>query len=117
MGQAVEGIYLFRLAGATHHQEGASKLKGKAPWEILAVHQPNNAHDKNAIAILVGGELTGYVPAQLAPLMLPQLISAGDKQHTHGSVGTVVRTFQLGRSVVGGDVIVVANGYGLTLER
>jgi hypothetical protein len=52
-----------------------------------------------------------------APLMLPQLISAGDKQHTHGSVGTVVRTFQLGRSVVGGDVIVVANGYGLTLER
>jgi hypothetical protein len=116
MGQAVEGIYLFRLAGATHH-EGANNLKGDAPREVLAIHQPDNAHDKNAIAILVGGELTGFVPARLAPLMLPYLISADDKQHTHGSVGTVVRTFQLDQSVVGGDVIVVANGYGLTLER
>jgi hypothetical protein len=71
-GQIVEGIFYFRLAGATHHR-GADKLDGDATSQVLLLHQPDNPHDPNAIEVLDqhGGEPAGFVPAALAPKMLP----------------------------------------------
>lgn len=106
---AIEGVFYFRLAGATH-SKAAKDLDGYSGQEILAVHEPTNPHDHNAIQILLGSERVGYVPAELAPMMLPYLLTV---KSSRVSQGMVAKTFHKRGQVVGAELLLVAAGYGL----
>ena len=113
-GPTIEGLFYFRLAGATHHKDSKS-LDGDLGQEILVVHEPTNPHDHNAIQIFFQSQPVGYVPAQLAPKMLSYLVPVNTKgTHSKISQGMVVKTFHKRGQVVGAELLVVASGYGLT---
>ena len=118
-GEVAEGIFYFRIAGATHHR-AADKLDGDTFSQVLLRHRPDNAHDPNAIEILnqSGGEVIGFVPAKLAPHMLPALITVtSNGETTTGSVGLVAKTFLRGGRVIGGEVLVIGKGYELQVTE
>lgn len=112
-GPVIEGLYYFRLAGATFHK-GANRLDGNLGQEILVVHEPTNPHDPNAIQVLFDSEIVGYVPAELAKRMIDSLTTAKfNGKNFKGSQGMVTKTFHKRGRVVAAELLVVANGYGV----
>jgi|NGEPerStandDraft_6_1074524.scaffolds.fasta_scaffold113973_2 hypothetical protein len=119
LGEVTEGIFYFRLAGATHHR-AADELDGDAFSQVLLRHRPDNPHDPNAIEILNqhGMEVVGFVPAKLAPKMIPGLMTITDHgETTTGTMGIVVKTFQRGGRVIGGEIISGVHGYEIQITK
>ena len=99
-GEVAEGVFCFRIAGATHHR-AADELDGETVVEVLLRHRPDNPKDPNAIEILSmhGMKVIGFVPAKLAPKMIPVLLTITvDGETTVGTMGLVVKTFDARRS-------------------
>ena len=48
----------------------------RGPREGSLIREPDNEHDANAVAVFIGGEIIGHVPAFLARDLAP-LIDAG----------------------------------------
>jgi hypothetical protein len=118
-GEVAEGTFYFRIAGATHHK-AADELDGDAFSQVLLRHQPDNPHDPNAIEILNqhGMGIVGFVPAKLAPRMLPALMTiTANGETTTGTMGLVAKTFLRGGRVVGGEVLVATKGYKLQVTK
>ena len=118
-GEVGNGIFYFRIAGATYHP-AANELDGDAFSEVLLRHRPDNPHDPNAIEILNqhGMGLVGYVPAKLAPKMLPALMTITANGHTTtGTMGLVAKTFIKEGRVVGGEVLVATEGIQLQVTK
>lgn len=113
-GPVIEGLFYFRLAGATHHKD-VNQLDGDLGQQIFVMQEPKNPQDPDAIQVFHQGNLVGYVPAKLAPTMLPHLIPTKVLDgHNRGSMGMIVKTFHKRGRVVGAELLVVAHGYGIT---
>jgi hypothetical protein len=62
------------VAGAGfHHAVGDAAAPGR-PLELR--RDPTNEHDSNAIEVLAGGELIGFVPRELAEELAPEIDAA-----------------------------------------
>jgi hypothetical protein len=72
---AERGLRVANLAGAARHHAAALACDGAAPGSPLRLRRdPANAHDPNAIQVLVaGGEQAGWVPRELAAELAPRL--------------------------------------------
>jgi len=98
----------------------ADELDGDAFSQVLLHHRPDNPYDPNAIEILNqhGGEVIGFVPARLAPKMIPALLTITDHGvTTTGTTGVVVKTFQRGGRVIGGEIISGVHGYEIQITK
>jgi hypothetical protein len=68
---AARGLRVASVAGAGFHHEIGDDA---APGRPLGLRRdPANEHDANAIEVLAGGELIGFVPRELAEELAPQL--------------------------------------------
>ena len=68
---AARGLRVATVAGAgRHHDVGDAAAPGQ-PLELR--RDPANEHDANAIMVLAGGELIGFVPRELAEELAPEL--------------------------------------------
>ena len=54
------------VVGARYHGAEGVCLRLRPGDEVDLVREPENAHDANAIRVGHGGELLGYLPAELA---------------------------------------------------
>jgi hypothetical protein len=75
-----QGRASLNVAGESHYQDHLWRIVGgrqtnRITHNVVAilVPEPKNLYDPNAIAILINGEIAGYVPAHLATLFLPGL--------------------------------------------
>jgi hypothetical protein len=66
-----DGNYSFNIVGESHYQDaliaiaGAKEEKSKRfKCEAFIVHEPNNPHDKNACAVVIGDQRVGYLSKQ-----------------------------------------------------
>jgi hypothetical protein len=70
---AARGLRVAAVAGVRHHAEALAG-EAAAPGEALELRRdPANEHDPNAIMVLAGGELIGFVPRELAAELAPEL--------------------------------------------
>ena len=61
------GLRVAGVAGAARHHAEALERDEAAPGQPLELRRdPGNEHDANAIMVLAGGELIGFVPRELA---------------------------------------------------
>jgi hypothetical protein len=68
---AARGLRVASVAGAgLHHEIGDAAAPGRA---LELRRDPGTEHDANAIEVLAGGELIGFVPRELAEELAPQL--------------------------------------------
>ena len=68
---AARGLRVASVAGAGfHHTIGDAAAPGRA---LELRRDPANEHDANAIEVLAGGDLIGFVPRELAQELAPQL--------------------------------------------
>jgi HIRAN domain-containing protein len=66
---AARGIHVVSVAGVRYRPEAPAE-----PGDPLELHRdPANEHDPNAIEVLAGGELIGFVPRELAAELAPEL--------------------------------------------
>jgi hypothetical protein len=66
---AARGILVTSVAGVRHRPEAPA-----APGQALELRRdPGNEHDANAIEVLAGGEVVGFVPRELAAELAPEL--------------------------------------------
>ena len=71
---AARGLKVTSVAGAASHHAEALERAPAAPGAPLELRRdPHNEHDANAIAVLAGGELIGFVPREPAAELAPQL--------------------------------------------
>jgi hypothetical protein len=69
---AARGLRVAGVAGAGRHH--AEALAGVAPRAALALRRdPDNPHDPNAIQVHAGGAQIGWVPAEIAAELAPDL--------------------------------------------
>lgn len=67
----------LRVVGASHHLKDNEPIEA---WTFQLVREPNNRHDKNAIAVLlVDGRKIGYVSTKQAEIYTPLLDRLGSK--------------------------------------
>jgi hypothetical protein len=66
---AARGIHVVSVAGVRYRPE--APVEPGQPLELQ--RDPKNEHDANAIMVLAGGELIGFVPRELAAELAPQL--------------------------------------------
>jgi hypothetical protein len=70
---AARGLHVTSVAGARHRAE-ALAADAAAPGRPLGLERdPANEHDPNAIMVLAGGELIGFVPRELAAELAPEI--------------------------------------------
>jgi hypothetical protein len=70
---AARGLRVVSVAGARHHRDALS-TGAAAPGRPLTLRRDHeNSHDRNAIMVLAGGELIGFVPRELAAELAPEL--------------------------------------------
>ena len=63
------GLRVVSVAGVRHRPEAPAD-----PGQALALRRdPGNEHDANAIEVLAGGEVVGFVPRELAAELAPEL--------------------------------------------
>ena len=68
------GLRVAGVAGAARHHAEALESDDAAPGRPLELRRdPGNEHDPNAIMVLAGGELIGFVPRELAAELAPEL--------------------------------------------
>jgi hypothetical protein len=66
---AARGIHVVSVAGVRYRPDAAV-----GPGDPLQLRRdPANEHDPNAIEVLAGGELVGFVPRELAAELAPEL--------------------------------------------
>jgi hypothetical protein len=71
---AARGLRVASVAGAGRHHGEALASDDAAPGRPLALRRdPGNEHDPNAIMVLAGGELIGFVPRELAAELAGEL--------------------------------------------
>jgi HIRAN domain len=71
---AARGLRVASVAGAAAHHARALAGEAAAPGRPLELRRdPANEHDPNAIMVLAGGELIGFVPRDLAAELAPEL--------------------------------------------
>jgi HIRAN domain len=71
---AARGLRVASVAGAAAHHAQALAGEAAAPGRPLELRRdPANEHDPNAIMVLAGGELIGFVPRELAAELAPEL--------------------------------------------
>jgi HIRAN domain len=71
---AARGLRVAGVAGAGRHHAEALESEHAAPGRRLELRRdPANEHDANAIMVLAGGELIGFVPRELAAELAPEL--------------------------------------------
>jgi hypothetical protein len=77
---AERGLRVAGVAGAARHHAKALASDEAAPGRPLQLRRdPANAHDPNAIQVLLpGGEQAGWVPRELAAELAPRL-DAGER--------------------------------------
>jgi hypothetical protein len=77
---AERGLRVAGVAGAARHHAGALAADAAAPGQPLLLRRdPGNAHDPNAIQVLLAtGEQAGWVPRELAAELAPRL-DAGER--------------------------------------
>jgi hypothetical protein len=67
------GMHVTAVAGA-HHRAEALDAAAAGPGEPLALRRdPGNEHDPNAIEVLAGGVVIGFVPRDLAGALASEL--------------------------------------------
>ncbi|HEX5780596.1 MAG TPA: HIRAN domain-containing protein [Solirubrobacteraceae bacterium] len=63
------GLRVVSVAGVRHRPEAPAE-----PGQALELRRdPGNEHDANAIEVLAGGEVVGFVPRELAAELAPEL--------------------------------------------
>jgi hypothetical protein len=74
----IEGDDLVRAVGVSHYQPALLEIAGAAPGaevrvprRAALVPQPDNPHDRNAVAVEVGGRLVGYLARDDAAVWQP----------------------------------------------
>jgi hypothetical protein len=68
------GLRVAGVAGAARHHERALNADAAAPGQPLELRRdPANEHDPNAIMVLAGGDLVGFVPRELAAELAGEL--------------------------------------------
>lgn len=66
------------IVGSKHHPGALDLLATLADDAVLTLlRQPDNPHDRNAIAVLSGLVMLGFVPAFLARAVAPLMDNAG----------------------------------------
>jgi HIRAN domain len=66
---AARGLKVVSVAGVRHRPEAPA-----SPGQPLELRRdPGNEHDANAIEVLAGGEVVGFVPRELAAELAPEL--------------------------------------------
>jgi hypothetical protein len=71
---AARGLRVASVAGAARHHAEALEHDAAAPGRPLELRRdPANEHDPNAIMVLAGGELVGFVPRELAAELAGEL--------------------------------------------
>ena len=67
------GLHVVAVAGAQHRAEALATARAEpgAPLELR--RDPSNAHDPNAIEVLAGGVVIGFVPRDLATALAMEL--------------------------------------------
>jgi very-short-patch-repair endonuclease len=75
-----------RVAGAAHYQDVLACLRSYAPQGLtIALYpEPDNQHDRNAVAVIAAGWVIGYLSRNYAAIWQPVLLS----QHASGYVVT-----------------------------
>jgi hypothetical protein len=74
---AARGLRVATVAGAARHHADALERDAAAPGRPLELRRdPDNEHDPNAIMVLAGGELIGFVPRELAAELAGELDAA-----------------------------------------
>jgi hypothetical protein len=62
------GRELVNVAGESHYQDALRAIAGDAGGQVrlereaTLVPEPDNPHDANAVKVLIGGRLVGYLP-------------------------------------------------------
>ena len=68
------GLQVASVAGAARHHAQALETEAAAPGRPLELRRdPGNEHDPNAIMVLAGGEVIGFVPRELAAKLAGEL--------------------------------------------
>ncbi|MFD0274654.1 HIRAN domain-containing protein [Kitasatospora sp. NPDC127111] len=72
------GFFRQNVAGESYHDVELRRIVGPEPaGEKLMVaelrREPRNPHDRNAIRVLIDGNLVGYIPREEAPAYQPEL--------------------------------------------
>ena len=72
-----------KIAGVFMYPEGKQPLKDMKAGDAFAFHpEPENQHDPNAIALLIGSVKVGYVPRAWAALLQSKTILSIQKTET-----------------------------------
>src|ERR687897_1510144 len=71
---AAAGLRIAGVAGAARHHAEALASDAASPGSPLELRRdPGNEHDPNAIMVLAGGEVIGFVPRELAAKLAGEL--------------------------------------------
>lgn len=74
-----------KLVGVSFRQDAVERALGRnQSWEgrVALVPQPTNPHDSNAVAIVLRGDVVGYLPAHTAQAMQSELVRLLRSQQT-----------------------------------
>ena len=63
---AARGLRVASVAGARHHREALSTGAAAPGRPLILRRDHENPHDPNAIEVLAGGQVIGFVPRELA---------------------------------------------------
>ncbi|KKC34663.1 hypothetical protein WH91_01645 [Devosia psychrophila] len=84
-----DGSFGFDIVGESNYQEALDRIAGGKTKkghevEFLAtlIREPNNSHDRNAIAVLIEGRKVGYVARREAKAMAEMIDRRGYSQFT-----------------------------------
>ncbi len=67
----------LHIVGEASYQTIISKIaKRREPFSITLRAEPTNPYDRNAVAVLVDGEVVGYLARDLAPRWQPAVLAA-----------------------------------------
>jgi hypothetical protein len=72
---AARGLRVTSVAGARHHREALSTGAAAPGRPLMLRRDHENPHDPNAIEVLAGGQVVGFVPRELAAELAHELDS------------------------------------------
>lgn len=96
---ATKGTY---VAGVPYDGHAAVWLAALSSDEVVVVVQrdPENAHDPNAIKVLVNGESAGFIPARIAVALAPIMDSGGTVLVSNYEIKTTTDSKNSGKTKV-----------------
>lgn len=115
-GPVIPGLFLFRIAGMSHHPVGAQSSAVSPFGDVFLFHEPDNEVDSNAVGIFTATmDRIGYAPASLAPSLLgagmfPLKLNNAERLGAHG---VVTKVFSRGTRRVGAEVALPLAGWEL----